>query len=142
MTKKTILLVLALAVFFGSFFLTWFDYRVQRDLTGLDFIAQYRWLIMGLAILALMLTLIGQYSVISGLFVLLFLAQLFYASARNMNRLAPGFYLSLAMTVVTGFILMTLKDHRQRNVIHRGRRDVLRSASGRKGSQTDGDSPD
>lgn len=117
--KKSILIALSTILFFGSFFLTWLDYRTQTDLTGLDFVQQYRFLLLVLSLLAVILLVLGQYSMTSGLFVLLFLAELFYASARNMNRLAPGFYLSLIMTVVTGVLVMTLKDQPSRNILRR-----------------------
>ena len=71
------------------------------------------------------------------LFVLLFLAQLFYASARNLNRLAPGFFVSLALTIVTGVVVMTLKDKGRPNVLLRQR---MRAASGRIRSDSDPDS--
>ena len=126
--KKTLVVLAAFALFIGSFFLIWFDYKVQRDLTGLDFVSRYRYLLMGLAALAVILASLGQYAMISGLFVLLFLAQLFYASSKNLNRLAPGFFVSLALTIVTGIVVMTMKDKARPNVIYRQR---MKAASGR-----------
>ena len=64
-------------------------------------------------------TIFGQYAPISALFVLVFLAQLFYASSRNLNRLAPGFFISLLLTLVTGIAVMTLHDKDRPNLIRR-----------------------
>lgn len=125
--KKSVVLV-ALVLLLGSFFLTWFDYRVQRDLTGWDFVAQYRFLLAGLTALAVILAISGQYAMISGLFVLVFLAQLFYAASHNMNRLAPGFFISLVLTLSTGIAVMTLHDKARPNLIQRLRSSA---ASGR-----------
>ncbi len=116
---KKPLVLMAAVLLLGSLFLPWFDYRIQRDLTGWDFVAQYRWLLIGLTALALILTIFGQYAPISALFVLVFLAQLFYASSRNLNRLAPGFFISLLLTLVTGIAVMTLHDKDRPNLIRR-----------------------
>lgn len=133
MTKKSIITAGAGLLFIGSFFLTWVDYRVQRDLTGLDFLSQYSYLIAGFLLVGLVLALLGEYAVISGLFVLLFLAELFYGSAKTLRFLAPGFYLALAMTALMGFLVLTIKDNTRRNFILKLRRKYLPK------SQTGGD---
>lgn len=125
MKTKTILFALCALLFAGSFFLIWVDYRVSQDLTGLDFVSKYRYLLLGFAALAVILALLGKYSLISGLFVLLFLAQLFYGASKNQSRLSWGFFVSLALTIVTGVFTMTLKDNSRRNVIGKQRARTL-----------------
>lgn len=122
MKKKTIITALASLLFIGTFFLTWVDYKVQKDLTGLAFLSHYRYLVIGFLVLSVLLALLGEYAVISGLFVLLFLAELFYGSHLETRFLAGGFYASLAMTAVMGFLFIIIKDNAKRNIIRKLRK--------------------
>ena len=119
MTKKSIVTALITLVFIGSFFLTWVDYRVQRDLTGLEFLYQTRYLMAGFIVVAVILAVLGEFAVISGIFVLLFLAELFYGSKLSPRLLAPGFYITLGLTAVMGFLFMTFKDSSKRNIFRK-----------------------
>lgn len=124
MSKKSIVTALISLVFIGSFFLTWVDYKVQHDLTGLEFLSQTRYLMAGFVVIAIILALLGEFAVISGLFVLLFLAELFYGS-KSLRLLGPGFYFALAMTGVMGVLFMTFKDSSKRNIFRRLRAKEL-----------------
>ncbi|MFZ2258964.1 MAG: hypothetical protein WAV55_12720 [Clostridiaceae bacterium] len=125
MTKKTIISSLLSLLFIASFFMTWVDYKVQPDLSGVDFLIQTRYFILGIASAAILLALLGQYSVISGLCVFLFLAQIFYGSSKNLPLLSAGFYISLAMTASLGCLFLTFKNNDGRNIILKLRRKPL-----------------
>ena len=125
MPKKSILIGLVALLFLSSFFMIWVDYRKEPDLTGLDFLVRYRYLAAGFAVAALILAGLGEYAMISGVLVLFFLAELFYGSYISLRFLAPGFYISLGLTALLGFLCLTARDAQKRNLFKRLRKKTI-----------------
>lgn len=114
--------ILALGLFLAlmaSFSLVWVDYQTKADITGFAFLSQSRWLLLALGLLALLLLVLGEYFMLSGLFVILFLAELFFGARYHRQLLAQGFYISLALTIATAFACLLIKDRKGRQSLRK-----------------------
>lgn len=105
---KRILFMISLIAYVASYLFPWLDLKTSTDLTGVSFVQQSPWLFLILALLALAFILLGRQQAIAGILLLLFLAQLFYASAYSRNLLAPGFFVTLALNILTILATLTL----------------------------------